>query len=622
MDEPRHRTFGVQSQAVRTRDPEVSVACEPAPTPRPYQIEAAESALGLVLQGKSCAIIIPTGGGKTIASAYFVHLLLKHQPNWRVLFVAPRGELVSQAVRAFKSFGLEVGVERSKQTSTRSLFPSQVVIGTVQSVSQKHRMSRMPQFDVLIFDELHHVAHKNTTYRAIIETWPKATRLGLSATPSRADKIKLSRYFAHEAFKMTLPDGISEGWLVDAVQEWVQVAGFDLDRIAVVAGEMNQKELEDLVHQDPVATQIAAATVEFCGNEKTLIFTPGVASARKVAGKLRKLGVKAESLDGSSNAATRELVLAQFASGEVTCLCGCDLFLEGFDEPTIRHLVNAKPVKSVERYIQMLGRGLRPLKSVVRALGDASDAAARRAVIAASEKPLCRIWDLTGASNGHNVCQLADLYDGEDSEEVRKVLRANPKVAEGKTFTEAAKAAMEMIRVQKESDAKAYIPIFAVRTVVPLSGGNPNAAVGGSMGKSESYTCSEGQANQLRNLKHSPAGHSPRSASLLIDTVKKMRDGGPPSDMMGRRLNHCAGIDWKASNLCYSEVSVLLDLHNMFGEVPLDISRADMRIRKNEAGRYKLSIFEKDINYPTFRDEFDTRQHFRFLLDLRERLGY
>ncbi|WP_265113526.1 DEAD/DEAH box helicase, partial [Mycobacterium tuberculosis] len=90
-----------------------------------------------------------------------------------------------------------------------------------------------------------------------------------------------------------------------------------------------------------------------------LVFAASVASAHTIAALLRLEGVRADSVDGSMRRQHRRRVVEQFKSGQTQVLVNCDLLTQGFDAPMIRALYIARPTFSPNRYLQMVGRGLR-----------------------------------------------------------------------------------------------------------------------------------------------------------------------------------------------------------------------------------------------------------------------
>ena len=71
------------------------------------------------------------------------------------------------------------------------------------------------------------------------------------------------------------------------------------------------------------------------------------------------LGIKAVHLDGTTNRARRQSLIAAFRSGTVQVLCNFALLSTGFDAPKVDTIFIARPTGSIVLYSQIIGRGLR-----------------------------------------------------------------------------------------------------------------------------------------------------------------------------------------------------------------------------------------------------------------------
>src|SRR6516225_9028793 len=71
-----------------------------------------------------------------------------------------------------------------------------VQIASVQTLHARHMRTDklpLPAANLIIIDECHHVAAR--TWRQILEAYPNARRLGLTATPCRSDGRGLGNFF-------------------------------------------------------------------------------------------------------------------------------------------------------------------------------------------------------------------------------------------------------------------------------------------------------------------------------------------------------------------------------------------------------------------------------------------
>ena len=93
---------------------------------------------------------------------------------------------------------------------------------------------------------------------------------------------------------------------------------------------------------------------------RTVVFLPLVATAEKLAGKLRERGLAAEEVHGTSS--DRAEVISRFRHGETGVLCNSMLLTEGWDCPEVSCVVVLRATRSRPLYAQMVGRGTRIAK--------------------------------------------------------------------------------------------------------------------------------------------------------------------------------------------------------------------------------------------------------------------
>jgi hypothetical protein len=129
-----------------------------------------------------------------------------------------------------------------------------------------------------------------------------------------------------------------------------------------------------------------------------VVFTPSVALAHETATALSEAGISAEALDGTTPIEARRAMLRRLATGQTQVLANCMVLTEGFDEPRVACIVNARPTESRALYQQMIGRGLRPYPG----------------------KTDCLVLDLVANSTRHELVTAASLF-GLDPNDVATV---------------------------------------------------------------------------------------------------------------------------------------------------------------------------------------------------------
>ncbi|NPV00017.1 MAG: DEAD/DEAH box helicase [Brevinematales bacterium] len=320
---------------------------------RPYQISSAEAVEKAFQEFDKTLLVLPTGCGKTVIFADLIDRWWKEN-RYQSLVLAHRSELIDQAATKIRAqAGIIPGIEKADKYAYIDI---PVVIASVQTLTGK-RLKKYPTdtFKRIIVDEAHHAIAPS--YKNILNYFNGAKVLGVTATPDRADNRELGSYFESIAYQYLLTDAIKDGWLVPIIGRRVQDFSIDLSELRTAIGDFLESELEQIIEKyiSPICTSIIKETAGL----KTMIFLPSVKSSELVAHVLRTKGINASFLSGSSTEYERMNVLDKFKDGKITHLCNCNLFLEGFDEPSIEAVVMARPTLSRTVYAQAIGRGTR-----------------------------------------------------------------------------------------------------------------------------------------------------------------------------------------------------------------------------------------------------------------------
>ena len=319
---------------------------------RPYQREAKEAVFENWDNGtKKTLLVLPTGCGKTIVFAKITEECVRQGD--RVLILAHRGELLDQAAdKIAKATGLGCATEKAEQTCIGSWF--RIVVGSVQSMMRKKRLERFPEdfFGTIIIDEAHHCV--SDSYQRVLNHFPCAKILGVTATPDRGDMKNLGNVFESLAYEYTMPRAIKEGYLspIKAITIPLKV---DLSGVGVQSGDF---KLEDLgTALDPYLREIAEEMKKYCMDKKTVVFLPLVKISQKFRDILNENGFCAAEVNGESQ--DRAEILQDFEAGRYNVLCNSMLLTEGWDCPSVDCIAVLRPTKVRSLYCQMVGRGTR-----------------------------------------------------------------------------------------------------------------------------------------------------------------------------------------------------------------------------------------------------------------------
>lgn len=319
---------------------------------RPYQQAAKDAVLSEWQDGhRRTLLVLPTGTGKTIVFAAVIADQVA--AGARVLVLAHRDELLEQAAdKLYKSTGLLCAAEKAENTCLGSWY--RVVVGSVQTLQRPQRLEQFAPdyFDAIVIDEAHHGLADS--YQRVLEHFPEARVLGVTATPDRSDMRNLGQYFDSLAYEYTLPKAIREGYL-SPIKALTAPLKLDISQVGVAAGDYKAGELGTAL--EPYLEQIAYTMQNYCAGRRTVVFLPLVATSQKFRDILIAHGFMAAEVNGNSE--DRAEVLRDFAAGKYDVLCNSMLLTEGWDSPAVDCVIILRPTKSRSLYCQMVGRGTR-----------------------------------------------------------------------------------------------------------------------------------------------------------------------------------------------------------------------------------------------------------------------
>lgn len=319
---------------------------------RPYQAEARDAILSAWDEGyRKTLLVLPTGCGKTVVFASVTENQVRK--GHRVLIMAHRGELLTQAAEKLKAAsGLDSVLEKAESSSLGSFIP--VTIGSVQSLAQEKRLARFPgdYFQDIIVDEAHHCL--SDSYLRILEHFPNANILGVTATPDRGDMKNLGEYFDNKAYEYTMQEAIRQGYLSPVKAQLIPLE-LDIKNVGISNGDYSAPEVGNAL--EPYLSQIVQEMKKYCQGRKTVVFLPLIATSQKFCRMLNEVGLRAAEVNGNSD--DRSQVLTDFETGKYDVLCNSMLLTEGWDCPAVDCIVILRPTKVRSLYQQMVGRGMR-----------------------------------------------------------------------------------------------------------------------------------------------------------------------------------------------------------------------------------------------------------------------
>lgn len=378
---------------------------------RAYQLEAIKRvAENLTITGKDgklrgakreSLLVMATGSGKTRTAAAIVDMITKC--NWakRVLFLADRNALVTQAKNAFKEHLPELSAidltKEKEDNSTRLVFSTYpTIINKIDKVKTKdQRFYSVGHFDLIIIDEAHRsVYHK---YKAIFDYFD-AMLIGLTATPKKDIDRNTYGLFGIEddnpTFAYELNVAVEEGFLVPpksiSVPLKFQREGIKYAELSdAEKTEYEEKFGDPTTHEAPeeigsealnkwlfnadtvdkVLEHLMNDGIKVSGGDKlgkTIIFAKKHEHAVFIEERFNKnypeyAGKFLRVIDNYEAKAQDllEIFTDQFVEQDPQIAVSVDMMDTGVDAPRVVNLVFFKMVKSASKFWQMIGRGTR-----------------------------------------------------------------------------------------------------------------------------------------------------------------------------------------------------------------------------------------------------------------------
>lgn len=358
-------------------------------TLRIYQTEAVEGVSRALKVHRRVLLQAPTGAGKTMTASHMIQSCVAR--GWQVMFMCHRDELVQQTSKTLQRMGIDHGfVAAGYPKDTRG----QVLVCMVGTVGK--RLDKLPVPQIIFTDEAHHAVAG--TWKKIIDHFPSALIVGLSATPERLDGRGLDDIFG------ALVPGPAVRWLMDEgylsdYRAWSH-APPDLSGVKRRGADFDPAALATQMTDAHLVGDAVDHYMRICPGERAVSFCVNVDHANAVRDAFTAAGVTSASLFGESPKEERRRVLAAFRAGDISVLTSVDLFGEGFDLPEVAVAILQRPTESLGLYLQQVGRVLRP----VYAAGYPLDTREQRLeAIASGPKPHAYILDHAGNLARHGL---------------------------------------------------------------------------------------------------------------------------------------------------------------------------------------------------------------------------
>lgn len=348
---------------------------------RPYQIKLKTDIYEAWNNGaKTILAVMPTGSGKTKTFTSIANDMAINPagPRYPTVIAVHRKELVEQISLTLAEeeiphniiapHGVIKGIIAAQRRDFKRQFydynaPVSVIsVDTLNARFEKHqKWAKTIKF--WIVDEAAHVLKANKWGKAIAY-FPNAIGLGVTATPLRLDKRGLGKH----------ADGVFDVMVQGPTSRWMIQQGH-LCNYFVVAPVSDYREhlkessgdsdysvraMHDATLKSHIVGDIVMNYKKFVNGKQAIVFSSDIVSGQRIEAEFLKHKISAKLLTGETPDDERRKALIAYRDKKIKVLLNVDLFDEGLDIPHIEAVIMGRPTKSLGKFLQGVGRGLRP----------------------------------------------------------------------------------------------------------------------------------------------------------------------------------------------------------------------------------------------------------------------
>lgn len=341
--------------------------------PRDYQ-EAAHESIYEYFRTHTTGnplVAMPTGTGKAIVIAMLIERALKWYPGTKILCLTHVKELIKQNFDKLKWLWphAPAGLYSAGLKKEEHHYP--ITFAGIRSIFRRSQL--FGHIDLILIDEAHLVSDADSAmYVEFLAKMkiinPRLRVIGLTATKWRTGMGLLTngKIFDDVCFDLTSLEAfnwlLNEGYLKPLIPQPMEMQ-FDLKGVQTSnTGDYNLGQLQDAVDQTELNHRAIRQIMEKGADRKHwLLFASGVEHALHLGEILDGLGVPVAVVHSRMADGERDANIAGFLSGKYRAIVNNGILTTGFDYPEIDLIAVLRPTKSSSLWVQMLGRGTRPV---------------------------------------------------------------------------------------------------------------------------------------------------------------------------------------------------------------------------------------------------------------------
>ena len=211
-------------------------------------------------------------------------------------------------------------IEKPLDSSLFTLRSSLIKVMSIQWLPKHYReMEEKP--GLIVIDEAHHALAE--TYAEVMNAYPKAKKLGLTATPYRLNGKGFTDLFDTLLCSWSMEKFIAEGRL--SLYDYYSIKPDSADQLLIDSlqkrgadGDYQQKELNEVMDVKPSLERLCLTIKEYVPGKKGIVYAISIQHAEHIAEFYRENGIKAVAISSKTPLAERQELIERFKASDLS----------------------------------------------------------------------------------------------------------------------------------------------------------------------------------------------------------------------------------------------------------------------------------------------------------------
>lgn len=293
-------------------------------------------------------LVLPTGAGKSVIACKIIKKTVEN--NKKVIFIVRGISLINQMSKTLFRESVEHGVLQANHWNRRPNCPVQVA-----SIDTLISKKIYPPADFIIIDEVDQATSKG--YKEFLSMYSESFVLGVTATPYFTKPIT----HAAETFvvPITMNELINQKYLVP----FKYYAPNSPDLSGVEVSKSTNDYVNDQLAETMIKGRLTGEIIKHwrkLGEDRpTLCFAVNVNHSKILVDRFNAAGIPSAHCDANTPQKDRDEIFLNLKNKKLKIVSNVGIATRGFDAPFVSCLILARPTKSLNLHIQIMGRGTR-----------------------------------------------------------------------------------------------------------------------------------------------------------------------------------------------------------------------------------------------------------------------